>query len=131
MDRKIALRWAKALESGKYKQTHGVLRTANYDVVGDANAFCCLGVLCNLHAQDHPEIAAQQDNPFEYIDSDVELPEVVKEWAGLKTTDGTFDFEFRVPGQETLATSLIDLNDEWEYDFKKIASVIRKHSAKL
>lgn len=32
------LRWAEALESGKYKQTDGMLRNEN------TGAFCCLGV---------------------------------------------------------------------------------------
>lgn len=128
MDRKIALKWASALESGEYKQAHGVLRTTDLD----GSHFCCLGVLCNLHAQEHPEIAAEQDSPYEYMHSEVELPETVKDWAGMGSTGGDFKgFAFPIPAHESYATSLIELNDEWEYDFKKIAAIIRKHSAKL
>lgn len=50
MKKEIAMRWIEALRSGKYMQGKGRLRSF-YD------EFCCLGVLCNLHAIEHPEIA--------------------------------------------------------------------------
>lgn len=68
--------WADALESGQYKQTKGALRK------GDA--FCCLGVLCNLHAQAHPEIASKQTDPGSYMSNKSFLPGDVAEWAGVK-----------------------------------------------
>ena len=36
--------WIKALRSGEYKQTQGLLRVKN--------SFCCLGVLCDLQRKD-------------------------------------------------------------------------------
>jgi len=40
MDKKLKMKWVKALESGRYKQTRTVL-TDNY-------GYCCLGVLCRV-----------------------------------------------------------------------------------
>jgi len=39
----IKAAWIAALRSGKYKKTVGDLR--------NPNGFCCLGVLCDLHAK--------------------------------------------------------------------------------
>lgn len=44
MDEGLKKRWVEALRSGKYRQTDGVLRTAD----GKQRAFCCLGVLCDV-----------------------------------------------------------------------------------
>jgi len=43
MNPRIKQRWLDALRSGEYKQTMENLQ--------DMNGFCCLGVLCDLHAQ--------------------------------------------------------------------------------
>ena len=40
MDADLKAKWLEALRSGKYEQTQGTLR--------DGDAFCCLGVLCDL-----------------------------------------------------------------------------------
>lgn len=40
MNKEAAMRWADALESGKYKQTIGMLK--------DERGYCCLGVLCEV-----------------------------------------------------------------------------------
>ena len=45
MNPEIKAKWVAALRSGEYKQAKGQLRIGN--------SFCCLGVLCNLHAQAH------------------------------------------------------------------------------
>jgi hypothetical protein len=44
----IKTRWLEALRSGGYKQARGQLKVASID--GDR--FCCLGVLCDLAAQE-------------------------------------------------------------------------------
>jgi hypothetical protein len=68
--------WVEALRSGEYKQGKKCLRTQD-------NKFCCLGVLCNLHAQAHPKAAASQTNPLSYL-GDWQWPAWdVCEWAGL------------------------------------------------
>lgn len=126
MDRKIALRWARALESGEYSQVQGVLRADT--------GFCCLGVLCNLHAQAHPKIAREETDPCVYLGEDTTLPQEVIEWAGMcgKDNGGFRDgFELEVEDHIKVARDLVTLNDDLELDFNQIAAVIRKHSDKL
>ena len=100
-----------ALRSDEYEQTTGWLR------VGDL--FCCLGVVCNLHAIEHPEIAARQHSKDSYMGDPTNLPLEVMEWAGL-STDGEFKYE---NGE---SDSLASLNDSGK-SFKQIASVIEKY----
>ncbi len=76
MNPKIKRKWIEALRSGEYKQCHEQLRTID-------NKFCCLGVLCNLHAQEHPSFAKRQKDPQIY-DKSLGFPSArVREWAGL------------------------------------------------
>lgn len=113
MKRSIARKWAQALESGEYKQARHALRK------GDK--FCCLGVLCNIHAQEHPEIAVQQKRKQHYLNEDAILPHPVQEWAGLATPNG------KLKSYDALTV----LNDYTELTFPEIAKVIRKHWKEL
>ena len=128
MNRAIALKWARALESGEYRQATGQLRSVN--------GFCCLGVLCNLHAQAHPEIAAREHKLDWYLGENTELPEAVMIWADMMDIGASFvdDFRIEYTNFENViceADGLIDLNDNAKFDFKQIAAIIRKHSEKL
>ena len=150
MKKKIALQWAEALESGEYSQITGELR--EIDASGQTVGFCCLGVLCNLHAIAHPKIAATQTDPDLYLGKSTTLPQEVREWAGMDGPDGTFtigmwvyeddDKESKVESNvqfSKLSTSaamsltprrvnsLIALNDDLEFNFNQIADVIRKN----
>lgn len=80
MKPEIKAAWVAALRSGEYTQGRMRLRSPQ-------NEFCCLGVLCNLHAQAHPEIAAQQTDPNTYFGL-VGLPATsVIYWADLPGHD--------------------------------------------
>lgn len=81
MNPKIKAKWVAALRSNEYKQGTRQLRTAG-------NSFCCLGVLCNLHAQAHPEIAARQARPGAYMGRSGIAPVAVRDWAGLLNCAG-------------------------------------------
>ena len=84
MKKEIAEQWVAELRSGKYKQAKGQLRTKT-------NSFCCLGVLCNMHAEAHPSIAANQTDPTEYMGNDGLLPDEVMKWAGMSSTNGSYN----------------------------------------
>ena len=84
MKKEIAEQWIAALRSGKYKQAYGQLRTKT-------NSFCCLGVLCNMHAEAHPSIAANQTDPTEYMGNDGLLPNEVMKWAGMSSDNGYYN----------------------------------------
>jgi len=116
MKKKIAEKWVKALRSGDYKQGKDRLRD-------EQNNFCCLGVLCNLHAQEHPYLAKLEKYPSSYLSETVELPVKVQEWAGMDDSLGCFSYP--VPGYED-EYSLAELNDAG-MEFKKLAKYIEKN----
>lgn len=127
MKKAIMEKWVAALESGEYRQTKGTLRKSG--------AFCCLGILCNLHAQEHPEIASQEKDRGSYLGESDLLPEEVMKWAGMHSSDGTFEADWALAYakknkstgrmREEIPWALTELNDHANYNFKRIAQVIR------
>lgn len=103
MNKKIKAQWIAALKSGEYKQGKNKLRTK-------VGSFCCLGVLCNLHAQAHPEIAARQTKMKDT------LPDEVVKWASLEKNNPLI-------GKNSATTC----NDVLGYNFTKIANLINDH----
>lgn len=110
MDPAIKAKWVAALRSGEYKQELGQLRSPA--------GFCCLGVLCNLHAQAHPKIAAQQTRKSAYMGDSYSLPPPVAKWARLSSPLG---HEKILIGNSVV--SLAEHNDEGR-SFKQIADAI-------
>ena len=113
MNKAIKKLWVAALRSGEYKQGEGQLRLETET----GTSFCCLGVLCNLHAQAHPEIAAKQTKPEVYMGLQDLLPPDVLTWAGLTLCSG--DHVFINELNRTLARH----NDEG-HTFAEIADAI-------
>lgn len=106
MNKTIKKLWLKALRSGKYKQGEQSLRTKY-------NEFCCLGVLCDLHAKKfkHRWIGLQ------YLSNNSFLPRVVIKWAGLENKNP------KIKSKE--AENLSNANDNGT-SFKRIANIIEK-----
>lgn len=85
MNPAVKEKWLKALRGGDYTQGHHRL----HDVKADA--YCCLGVLCDLAARDGVVL----EEPYGvFIDPSgisvnalFELPGVVRVWAGLENAD--------------------------------------------
>lgn len=123
MKKAIAKKWVEALRSGDYKQGKSALRTVGQN---GKTSFCCLGVLCNLHAQAHPQIARTQTHPEVYLGEMEFLPREVMEWAGMKTYDGSY-------GEETAYGQEDDLTQDNDsgLSFKRIATIIEKHADEL
>lgn len=127
MNQEIKQKWLEALRSGEYKQGQSALR--------ENDRFCCLGVLCNLHAEAHPEFAAKQKNSSEYDGQLGHLPVSVQKWSGLTSSDGHIEeLPFRVRASAATGderevfrrgsfTSLTSMNDEG-CNFRQIADVI-------
>lgn len=116
MNPEVKARWVAALQSGKYKQAKGVLR--QIDEAGNTLGFCCLGVLCNLHAESHPAVAAGQTNPRRYLGVEGVLPIAVMAWAGLPLVHGA---DLKINGRIILPT---DHNDDGR-TFAEIAAAIQ------
>ncbi len=91
--------WVAALRSGDYVQGKQQLRTRD-------NKFCVNGVLCNLHALEHPEIAATQTDPTEYLGYTVSLPPAVARWSGI-----TIDQENELERHNDAGVSFAELAD--------------------
>ena len=117
MNKAIKKQWIKALRSGEYKQNQGALR--------DGDSFCCLGVLCNLHAQAHPEIAEKQESKLSYMGSQQLMHREVADWAGIPGHLRVFNgitVDVKLPS----GISLAELNDMGK-SFKQIANLIDRH----
>lgn len=121
MKRSIARKWAKALESGEYKKTTGMLRRDG--------GWCCLGVLCNLHAQEHPEIAATQKTKGKYLGERASAPDEVCDWAGISHSQGRLEEKIIIDNSPY--KYLAEINDATKLTFPEIAKIIRKHYKEL
>lgn len=105
MDKTVKKAWVAELRSGDYKQGQFQLRDED-------NEFCCLGVLCNVHAKNNPEFAKTQKNPEEY-DRCAGLPSpMVLAWAGIP---------------RSIAEKLARMNDREGKKFSEIADWIVKN----
>jgi hypothetical protein len=77
MNPEIKAKWVAALRSGKYRQ--GIMKLRD-----QRDHFCCLGVLCNIHAQAHPIVASTELDPNRYLGQSEFLPNSVAKWARVK-----------------------------------------------
>lgn len=84
MKKHIAHLLADAITSGHYTRTGGTNRRV--DPKTKANSFCIGGVLINLFAQAHPELAAKETDPFTFMACSSSIPLAVVSWAGLHSS---------------------------------------------
>lgn len=99
MKKSIAMKWVKALRSGKYKQGRKVLKNSE-------GKYCCLGVMCEVVGY------------VEILNKGL-LPCDVVEKAGMATPNGY------LTNAETWDASLAHFNDCHEYSFDEIADIIQ------
>ncbi len=108
---KNAKKWVKALRSGKFRQTREKLRARN-------GACCCLGVACEVAiaggVKVHREWSAYAKG-YAYGGEQLsgELPEEVRQWLGLRISDGVYRNSRLTYDNDTLGLS-----------FKQIADII-------
>jgi hypothetical protein len=119
MKERVKNKWVKALRSGEYKQGHNRLLTVDYN---SDESFCCLGVLCEIHAQETGGYWKDGVGTWEYSNKSDILPDSVREWSGVRDANG------RAAG---LNRSLAFINDSGQHDFNQIADVIEKHWEEL
>jgi hypothetical protein len=115
MKKDIKAKWLKALRGGKYKQGKEQLKTAT-------GRFCCLGVLCDLHAKATGSKWGVSDGEPVYgrgDDAPYYLPPAVQRWAGLKDKRGQLPDGL---GWRDLG----EVNDSGKR-FTTIANLIEKH----
>jgi hypothetical protein len=118
--------WTEALASGTYKQCTGALAACDEEMT-EPQAFCCLGVLCDLYARETGKGSWQIDEGtiyFTVVDSVVGerimdlLPYAVMAWAGLTEEDPKIEED-----NEQHASSLSEMNDNGAL-FSDIAQIV-------
>ena len=115
MRRDIRKRWVAALSSGKYPQGRSQLATAT-------GGFCCLGVLCELAADEGVVTRIRTEGGIRYGDEKQRhyLPHSVILWAGIEVSNSFNPTVRRADGSIAHLSSLNDRGD----NFSQIASAI-------
>lgn len=125
MNPEVKTMWLEALRSGEYKQTTERLR--------NGDAYCCLGVLCDLYAKHNPGAGFEPKDGTRHIFTtsgnyvaETLPPWSVQRWAGLngfdvpaKAAAGVVRYDPQV------SISLAAINDEG-VSFEVIADIIEK-----
>lgn len=125
MKKEIADRWTAALRSGEYLQGTRCLCLIDKDTGN--KLYCCLGVLCDLHAKETNQSWETDDNNMTgnprvlaYQNAAKLLPGVVSAWADMKTCR-----KYGMPMVKD--TYLMVLNDVERLTFNEIADLIEQH----
>jgi hypothetical protein len=131
MRKEIADRWVCALRSGRYLQTRSFF-------LNDSSGYCCLGVLCDMSKlgtwKDYSSVNASP--VLSYVTDEngscKMLPEDVKVWAGMRSSNGDLEGTEQVlpPGIMIPWLSLAGANDQGA-DFNDIADLIERNWEKL
>lgn len=114
MKRSVAMKWIKALRSGKYEQGKGRLKSRD-------NKFCCLGVLCDISKtgewKDDMPVSGIEYVTNKYT-SNVVLPAEVQKWAGTRAGGSRLDGNNSLVEENDSGTSFYDIScfieDYWE-----------------
>jgi len=125
MNSEVKAKWLQALRSGEYRQTRCMLRSCN-------DAFCCLGVLCDIYTDEVEgcwEYDGYDSDGYTMINhnkdqhSKIDLPACVIEWAGLE--DANPQVHLKINDDNFAFVTLAELNDEGK-TFNEIADLIEK-----
>lgn len=125
MNQEIKQRWIEALRSGEYKQGKKCLHAID-------GSFCCLGVLCDIHAKEN-----SREWNTEYVQDGIDddhtaiaygtdfdiLPVEVMLWAALSTMQATLPRS--IHHGKISGSSLSYLNDAG-LTFEQIANAIEE-----
>lgn len=107
----IKEKWLQALKSGDYVKGKNFLKSSE-------NEYCCLGVLCDLHREEHENEWTDNTHFDKYMGCGTYLPDGVADWAFEIFETNRFDIT-------SLQHSLAEINDESE-DFNKVIAEIEK-----
>jgi len=118
MKPEVKKKWIKALRSGQFKQGQNYLRQREPrpTVDGNQDRFCCLGVLCQLYANDNKAEDKWEEKfarTFSFGGKTDAPPSEVLDWAGLELTENHYDI-----------STLVGMNDNRGVSFDGIADYI-------
>lgn len=132
MREEIAKKWVARLRDPETKQAQEILGMSD-------GSRCCLGVLCDIYAEEVEGAQWTTDvvSGYRFIDKRREptnayLTADVQQWAGMTHPSGILPEEFTTTrdGEKGLSSSLAGLNDGG-WSFTRIAEVIDKHWEEL
>lgn len=125
MDARIKKLWVAALRSGEYKQGKGRLRRP---LPGSEFEFCCLGVLCDLHAKETRQgewLNGGYKVPDFGSSSAYTLPPIeVYRWAGIGVQVDMHDTLFLIDGLR----AGLDTHNDSGATFEQIAKAIEEQA---
>jgi hypothetical protein len=122
---KLQQKWIKTLESGKYNQGRQYLCVKNQD---NKLEYCCLGVLCEVYNSLNKEnrifkskraATGEKKEIYNYGGLSGILPDQIAYATRLHGDDGNLE--------KSKYKNLIELNDKYQWSFKKIAAFIKKN----
>lgn len=134
MKHEVMKKWVDALRFGNYRQATGTLR----EVSDSGPAYCCLGVLCELHRQEHNAdnadyhytwgegISQSLNKSAAYADQCDILPHSVRQWAGLHDRNPLVKVEIYSDEEDEGRYEITELNDEIGWSFEELAATIEK-----
>lgn len=114
MNPEVKAKWLERLRDGR-RQVAGLLQTKNGQ--------CCLGVLCEIAAEEGVVEVKKDDYAYRYGESIRALPPEVSEWAGLKGVNPSV--EYRRTDEGFGFASLAKANDSG-LSFNEIAKIIEE-----
>ena len=129
MNPEVKQKWIDALRSGNYEQGSEKLRTVN--------GYCCLGVLCDIYAQENDtqwKFMGNEETNFQlmdywyFLDQSEFLPESVMNWAGLRTHNPSvrvYCEDSDDEDQRYYNDEIANVNDSG-YSFSQIADIIQQ-----
>lgn len=128
MNPEVKQKWIDALRSGKYEQGSEKLRTVS--------GYCCLGVLCDLYAQEHntqwefrgnEETNLQPKDYWYFEDQSEFVPESVMDWAGFTENCPVVKIDVEEGDEDSwfYHEGLADLNDSG-YTFNELSKLIQE-----
>lgn len=128
MNPEVKQKWIDALRSGKYEQGSEKLRSVT--------GYCCLGVLCDLYAQEHNvewefrgnEETNLQPMDYWYFDDQSEfLSKIVMNWAGLKNDNPQVRIDVEENDEDSwfYTDHIANVNDSG-YTFNDLSNLIEQ-----
>ncbi len=106
MNTEVKKLWIAALESGEYKKGECELK--------NGDKYCCLGVLCDIHAKTHGKNFTTEF----YLGESMFLPKKVEKWAGLNAPNPTFKLD-------NVECNIADYNDAHS-TFDEVIKIIKE-----
>lgn len=124
-------KWVEALRSGEYKQGKGALRVPRND---DRDAFCCLGVACDLAARSGEGLWSGNyfHGPSGETGNFQVLPQSIQDWLGLTNDSGNLEAGIEYGEDDHRAAVLLtELNDHAGWTLAQIADLIESGGVKV